>query len=583
MKKFYLLAVAALFLAASTSAQRALPLRQTVSEQHSRQHVRSQQKAVRADAAKHLASAKAPRKAEGLTAQPEGTAYDLLAAYSGLYYNWYYGWQDGSTDNGRLQLVEGTDGNIYIKGLTPNAGLDEYYWVKAVKGEGDTIVIAQQPTGYYEDYLGDIHTYDIARISYSYDDATEEEDISLADAPAIKLLYKGNGVLQTPQEMNASGTDIPPFIYGPVFWYEAEDDDDYPSGFYTNDEYYWNLSTRVNTETYAEPQAGTAIEEMILNYENDGEKKSKLISVAFEGSDVVLLKLYERVPGWVKGTIKGDKVVIENGQYLGYDSYYETFEWAHTATVETLYDEKYDEYYDQGTITSRLVLDYDATTRTISTTEGAIFIDGKKDAIYYAEYYSNPTIKYFVEVAAVPADPTISYWWDLDLENGYWAELDFKISNTEADGDFIQPDKLSYVIYVDGDIFEATADDEYGVDEPLSEFPYGFRDSEGWIGTTFFCFPFQPAETVGIQAIYRGAGVEQRSSIVEYDIATGETTKKPYDNTATGVRGIDNAGGDAAVVTYDIAGRRVQTGTHGLLLQSRRTADGTRHVVKVIR
>ena len=511
---------------------------------------------------------KAPRRA-GIEAQPEGTVYDLFGSYSAMYYSWWYGWIDGSTDTGMMTLVEGTDGNIYIQGLTPYTGLDTYYWVKAERGEGDTITIAKQPCGYYTSYYGDVHEYEIARIAYSYDEESESEDIHMADDPTIKMLYKGNGVLQTIDEMNNDEGDIPSFIYGPVEWYDADEENEIAAGWYTNNEYYWSLSTAVNDEEYAEPSADATIEQMLLSYKNADADKAKMIDVAFEGN-TVYLKLYTRTPGWVKGTIEGDKVVVANQQYLGYDSYYASYEWAHTATTEMLYDEDYSEYYDQGTITAQTVFDYNAETREMSTT-GSIYIDGKSDEIYYAEYYKAPTIKYFVETAAVPADPTIAYWYDYD-EAYESAELDFIINTVGTNGEYLVPEKLSYKVYVDGEPF-VFATDEYYVEEDMEEIPVDFTDGYG-IGSGYLLLFFQPAEKVGLQSIYRGADVEKCSNIVWYDIATGETS---VEDTTVGVKGIvENDKRQTAV--YDLQGRRAGSNAKGLLLMS----NGQK-MVKVVR
>lgn len=583
MKKITLLAVSAFFAATASFAQanlrnnlsslQSMPQSQRVSQKDvtpgQRQLMLQGQKAVQA---------KAPRRA-GIETRPEGTVFELLGSYSGLAYNWYYGWRSTSTSAAVMTLVEGTDGNIYVQGLTPYAGLDAYYWVKAERAGVDTVVIRQQPSGYYEDYSGVVHEYEIARISYSYDEAEGEETIRVADDPDIKLLYKGNGVLESVSEMTAEDGDIPAFIYGSVYWYEnSGEDDSYPSGYYTNNEYYWALSTRVNDETYFEPSADAAIEQMALAYRNVNNKMARMIDVAFEG-DAVYMKFYTTVPGWVKGTINGDKVVVENGQFLGYDTRYTSYQWAHTATVETLYDDTYpqDPYYDHATFVDQLEFDYDPETHTMSST-GAVYIDGEKDRIYYAEYFNEPNISRFSEVPAVPADPVISRWWDYD-EYYESAELDFTLSQTDVDGRLILADKLSYVVYVDGEVFTFATDEYEEFEEDTEELPFGFSSYN--IGTSYLLLFFQPAENVGMQTIYRGGGVENRSNIVWYDVNTGEISVEPYDNTV-GVQSVV-AAAERTTDCYDLQGRRANGASKGLLLKRITATDGTQSVVKVIR
>ena len=168
---------------------------------------------------------------------------------------------------------------------------------------------------------------------------------------------------------------------------------------------------------------------------------------------------------------------------------------------------------------SGIEFDYDAENMVMST-EQAIYFDGARERIYYADYFNALTIYRFVEVPAVPADPSITNFWNYDDYFGN-AELDFTLNNTDVDGNYITPDKLSYVVYVDDELFEADAE-EYGMEESMSEFPYGFRDPEGYIGRNYFCVFFAPAKNMGLQAIYRGAGEENRSNIVMYDIESGQ-------------------------------------------------------------
>ncbi len=578
MRKITLLAVAALFGATTSFAQanlrEQLNARQGLKMNHptSQRDATMQQRQQLMQTQTVAAKTKAPRRA-GIEEQPEGTAYELFASYSGLFYNWLYGWTDATTDAGKMTIVEGTDGNIYIQGLTPNAGLDVYYWVKAERAEGDTVVIRQQPTGYY--VYGGVHEYEIARIAYEYDEATEAENIHRADNPDIKMLYKGNGVLENIDEMKAEAGDVPPYIYGSVYWYEAEEGDDNESGYYTNNEYYWNLSTKINDEKYFEPSADATIEQMMVTYKNVNSLSSQMIDVAFE-DDAVYLKLYTRTPGWVKGRIEGDKVVVDNQQYLGYDEYYGTYEWAHTATVETLLDESDPEnpsYYDYGTITDQTVFDYNAETKEMSTT-AAIYIDGERDAIYYAAYFNEINIKYFVETAATPADPEIDYWWDYD-ESYESAELDYYINATGVNGEYLLPEKLSYMVYVDNEPFIFETAEYEDLEEDLEEIPYG--TSVYGINANYLLLFFQPAENVGLQTIYRGCDVEMRSNIVWYNVNTGETTVEPYENTTVGMKGItEQRTGDSSI--YDLQGRRADASARGLLLVSK---DG--RMVKVVR
>ncbi|MBQ9637823.1 MAG: hypothetical protein IJV36_08040 [Prevotella sp.] len=519
-------------------------------------------------------------KAHGIVDQPAGKLYENeIVSFYGVAYNWLYGLYATDTDAGIAQVVEGDDGNIYIKGLTPVLYADEYYWIKAERAGGDTIVVKKQPAGIYDWGDGTYEVDYIARVhQYTYVDEDDGEtyiDYEEAEDSDIKFIYK-DGNLTGTSDIQGTTDYYPEYGYGIIYTTEDE------AGFEIDDAYwdnslYWNFESRVNNEVISTLPDDATAEDMVLKYKQNGENQAKLISAAFVGSDFYF-KPYNYVDGWIKGSVEGNKVVVKSGQYLGIDSYYETHAWAHTATVEQLYDDYYEEYYDYGTITDELQFDYDADTKALKATEGAIFIDGARDDIYYADYYNEPEIYVFEEVAATPADPVITNFWDYD-EYYESSELDFTIPTVDVDGNFIIPSKLFYSIYVDDEVFELDGDEYETFDDIYAEVPYGFTDNY-WIGDTYACLFLQPANNIGLQSIYRGAGEERRSNIVFYDVNSGEIY--------TVATAIENAvAGESKVVSseayYDAVGRQVQPSAQGFVIKTVTFADGSKKSYKVVR
>ena len=143
------------------------------------------------------------------------------------------------------------------------------------------------------------------------------------------------------------------------------------------------------------------------------------------------------------------------------------------------------------------------------------------------------------------------------------------------------PSKLTYSLYVDNELFEFDPVEYEGLAEPITEIPYGVAPDSN-IGTTWLCIFFRPMENIGLQTIYRGADVEQRSNIVYYDLKTQEVYTEPYSNPVTAIKGVSTQQQDN-VVYYDASGRRVQANAKGFVLKTVTTADGTQKTVKVIR
>ena len=561
MRKFTLIILAALLAATTTFAQtnsreqRHPAKGQSLAQfqRSARQGSRAVSKQLRAEQntlqRQHKAVSKQQvRRAAGISFDetPEGTVIDnLVASYKGIAYSWFYGWYDSSSDGNSATIVEGTDGNLYIKGLTPVLYDDDYFWIKAEKAEGENeYVVHKQVAGYYSYYDEDDY---ITRLVYDEESSyyVEAEDTDL------KFTYK-DGVLTLAEDT----------YYGIV--YEDEGEWEWDGAV------YWNFKAEPLTETYAVLPEGVEAEEFVLQY----DEGAKPVQLAIVGNKVYV-QSYSTVPGWYVGTISGDKVTFENNQFLGYDTRYTSFQWLTTATLSEEWDEEYEEYYTAATITDRLEFDYNAEARTLTAPENtALFINGAKDRIYYAERYLNPRFFVFNEVAAVPADPEITNWWDYD-EYYESAELDFNISTTDVDGNYITPAKLSYQVYVDDELFVFEQDEYEDLDGDYDELPYGYSDGY-WIGETYLSLFFQPAKSVGLQSIYRGGGVENRSNIVVYDLETGDT------GLVTGIsRTETKTVSDEGY--YDATGRKVAADAKGFVIKTVTFADGSKKSYKVIR
>ena len=522
MRKFILLAIAAFLAATSTFAQ------QSRQSQHT----------------------------------PDGILHEnMVASFSGLAYNWVYGWYNISSDASAASIVEGTDGNIYVKGLVPNF-LGDAFWVKAEPiGGGGRYVIHRQVAGEYPSYNEVDY---ISRLVYSDAQGSFVE----ATNTDLFLTYSGGVLTLDPAGIDASG--LPSYAYGLVSdYYEVPT----PEAGYG---YYWNLTIREENGQIVELPEGAEVETLVLQH----QEGSKDVRVAFFG-DKVYVNSYSNLPGWYVGTIHGNKVTFKNGQFLGLDPYYDSYEWLITAHLYEAYDEENGEYYTAAEIVDEVVFDYDAATKTMTAPEdAALFINGAKNRIYYAERYMSPKFFVFKEVPAVPADPVITRYWDYDDNYGN-AELDFTISSFDVNGNYMTPSKLTYSLYVDNELFEFDPVEYEGLAEPITEIPYGVAPDSN-IGTTWLCIFFRPMENIGLQTIYRGADVEQRSNIVYYDLKTQEVYTEPYSNPVTAIKGVNTQQQDR-VVYYDAAGRRVQANAKGFVLKTVTTADGTQKTVKVIR
>lgn len=501
--------------------------------------------------------------------QPEGKLLDnMIASYGGYTRNWLYGLMDVTTDGGVGKVVEGTDGNIYIYNLPTNLSAES--WVKAERGEGDTIVIHRQLIDQREGSDA-VYDYYLTKLVWEYtNEATGEGRFVEATGDTdVKLLYS-NGVLRSTED------NIDPFVeghyaLGAVYTTDGE-------SFTWEGNTNWNLYYEALTDKKIVLPEGAQLETITVDYTNaSGTPTSEQLSVAFVGNEVYLNILDATT--FIKGTIDGNKLTFKSGQYLGiyYDMYHLFFTGQH---YSTLFDEASQQEYETAEIIDELVFDYDPETRSFSTDEAFVINVGKKSARLYLLALRAPKFYFYTEVPATPADPVITNYNATLAQWGYNA-LQFSIQATDVDGKFIVPEKLSWQAYVDDEPLIFSPDDYSGLTEEMEEIPYGWSDPGFDIYTSFFTLYFEPAKNVGIQTIYRGAGEERRSNIVYYDIATSEIIKVDPD-TAAGIQHLENAT-NPIVGYYDLTGRKVKETTRGLLIKTVTAADGIRKNVKVVR
>ncbi|MBQ9216890.1 MAG: hypothetical protein IJ160_01745 [Muribaculaceae bacterium] len=523
-----------------------------------------------AASSKATRTANAPQhRAEGIIQQPEGQLYEnLVYNYSSSAYDW---WTDQMISEdvkaGVISLVEGVDGCLYIKGLLPDLYVDEEFWLKAENTEGNTYVIKPQPAGTAFNY--ETEQAELQNIMLLEMEEFESGAIwyHQAENPDITFTYEGGGRLRSIGDVNGDYEMSPTKAVGIVTESSsAEPADhelwDYYSGL------VWNIDITPCTDVCNELPDGVTAGELII--------KSPYGAGPIPGvftDDAVYFILNENSPGWIKGTIDGDKVIVPGGQYLGIDQANNRHVYLGTATyVEQEVD---GEVVLDPTISESMIFSYDAAQKLIDGTGYlAIITNGKAtttDELFDFNFYvPDPVIYEFQDVAAIPADPVINGWYDWLEWNGR-SQVDFTLPLQDIDGNYIASDKLSYIAYADDNLFTFTPD-VYAIDEPMTEIPYDFTGTDYEFGPSWFYFYTNPVKNFGIQSVYRGGGEENRSNIVWYELQT---------NGIQAVGG-DNASQVVSEVCYDAAGRVVAPDSPGFIIKVMTFDDGTIRTVKRI-
>lgn len=440
----------------------------------------------------HAAARRAPGNV--IYDQPEGTLVSYYRTSDAYLVYWGYVFNT-SVDGSVVDVVFADDNKIYFKNLISQYTTDS--WTQGTIN-GNTITIQfpqvallEQSSAYFLNY------------------GTLKNDYSFVPAGALTLNYNpATREISSSDPAFANGTKLLALVSGQNEW----------AGFAD-----WNIKLNVVTDEFV--QAPANIETSVYSVSGNGIGGT-LVNVGFDGNDVYIQGLDKALPeSWVKGTLNGNKLTIANGQYLGADSEGGYHHFLFSAKEIQTYDEDYDEYYtDYELLSSDITFNYDADTKTFSN--GSYFvINGGKNEANPVLVFDNAQITPFQEVAATPAAPQgleIDEGGTYYFSQGYgWGELSFDILSNDVDGNFINTDKLSYAIWVKVNGEEKqltlTADDYVEFTVPsMDEIPYDYSDD--WdiyidgIKHSVYYYVIGP-EAYGVQAIYRGAGEERRSTI----------------------------------------------------------------------
>lgn len=303
----------------------------------------------------------------------------------------------------------------------------------------------------------------------------------------------------------------------------------------------------------------------------DANGTGKGVKVAFKDDDVYIQGIATAHPdSWVKGKVQGDKITLPSMQYLGLNNTYNYYFYLAGAKADTIHDEEDDTYYLEYTLVPEVTMSLDNETHSFKT-DYALLVNAGKGMMSYDEAFNAPVFKPFNDVKATPATPIVTTYMPYKEDVGYGG-LMFIQPTEDADGNWINPDKMAYIIYTDDTAYEFTTDLYGGLEENLTEVPYSFTDDNDFTqqeGEHVVYFYEGGYSKMGVQSVYYGGGERTTSPIV-------------YANT-TGINGSHAAETPVSVAYYDLQGRRLSGAAHGLTIMKATYADGSLKVMKHIR
>ena len=556
-----------------------------------------------------------------ITEQPEGELQNYNVAAEGVFVDG--GYLSYGSATGRIDIVYAEDGKVYIKNIL--CGIGSYFGDSWVEGtlEGNEIHVPMGQSIYWsDDYQADVvlamgtTRVEGTTLYFTVDDR-EDEAVFVVDGETITL----QGGYADPVSEEYPGYEG----YGlGCYW----TDDDSFGGFNMWSEVLTWRAPVVTPEVITEIPEGCQV---YTYYRNSAYIASSIFGITNGTTDGKLVVAFDTANGevyiqnpswwhdsynsWVKGTYDWTTgiITIPTGQYLSWSDAYEygiQLGWGTTYVYEDGVDEYGDPAYymgyeiDERTTEIQLMIDDDCIY--LLGCEGDVNAEFPENfnatglMTYWSDDLSMTAIEftnrdeygyaqpfgYMVNlVPAVPANPTADEWYDCGDESGF-SKFYFTLPKTDVDGNMLDPEYLSYSVYVDNgngaELFHFTGDDytyDLAYDDDITEVPYilyssavDFRD--------YFVYMYRTnepgyeplfTENIGIQAFYTVNGEKNASDIVWL-----------YEAPHVNVNEL-NAGKTVANVRYfNVAGQEMAQ-PNGMTIMVTTYTDGTTSAAKVVK
>ncbi|MBQ9559524.1 MAG: hypothetical protein IJV08_06015 [Bacteroidaceae bacterium] len=341
----------------------------------------------------------------------------------------------------------------------------------------------------------------------------------------------------------------------------------YTDGYDGEWSYYMDYGTVLSAveDQPVTPPDGVVTERYSLTHAIYGH----FVDVAFvRGRDVYIRGISEDyTPGaWIHGTLdeETNKIYFPAQLAGSYQVYLFYFLGADLTKRNDNYGGTYDYTLDPDS--TGIVFDYDPETHSFWNNDRALVLNNAKGSLDRFERFPKPMFRPYTEKAGTPAAPAV-----MELNDRYWAygynasTLALSIPVTDEEGNFMDPSKLFYSLYVDDDEPYLLYQDEYeGLPfDAVEEIPYLYTNEKDIFPKSLGMYIYQNGfERMGIKSIYYGGGERHETAIY-------------YTKPVTGIEEVKNGQWTMDNAVYDLSGRRVQEPKRGLYI-----LNGKKFIVK---
>ena len=305
-----------------------------------------------------------------------------------------------------------------------------------------------------------------------------------------------------------------------------------------------------------------------LYVDSEGNK----VYVAIDGTDIYFQGLSTRYPEFtVKGAFNGTIASIPQWQFV--ERYGDTYDIYTRINLMDYND--YSFYPAPDDYTYNLTVDLSKGTISCPKEDAyvlfgfAIELDGEWQWVDYRQYIN---LKLYVDYTGIPENPSGLEVEKYDGDDFY--SFMFTLPLKTTNGNPMSVYDTYYVIYVNGEEYTFTPDEELGIypelPYPVTEMPAYFSNNvdivangEGHLVGIYL----DEIESVSVQTVYRYGQEITKSEIVTWGNA--------------GVESLVDSADVISVEYFDLSGRKVVNPEKGVYIKRQRLSDGSARSVKI--
>ena len=497
-----------------------------------------------------------------ITEKPKGEVVNLYRTSEG-YYAFFGNAKPYKAHGEWSRMVFAEDGAVWLE--NPISSLYSKTWIKGYRAQGDTIAFDLPQVIYEETFDG------VTSKGKLYKMIAEETDkygtyVKDEDSQTLKYLWK-DGKLTLCKDM-ACGMCTPTGGW---------------SGFGEN--YFEGINIENNT---TKPSENAKVYDGLMLYLDLNDVAQQWpVKYAIDGDDVYLGNLSTNLKGyWIKGTMKNNEVTFPSTSLVGIDTTTVCYAYASRVDYSTAYTAYGDPYDSTFVVNEPLVFTYDPAANTLNSKQkmGIHQSDGVREPLKSTDIfdvYRVPLISPWVEKPNKPLPPKFSAVmpWITDMTPNY-SGVEFLLSYYSVDGNYLDPSKLYYSFYIDGEMVTFTPEEYLNVTKEMDLVPYTFDDDYQFYkvsdNTRRLYYYHQPKEKIGLEALYvdevDGKPVTYSSGISEYYFDP------------TGINNTTLEEGNVESITFtDLSGRQILRPGKGVYIRTITMKDGTKQSKKVVR